>query len=201
VCRCSHFQPQMAGGVGGNDGDDLDLRRDLDRELGADRTLHHMRHLASKMVPGADSHCELLETTTCCSSIAYYSAPTCLFSGGGNVGGALWALSPASDVGGGERLNPGEQTPRVENAVRVETLLQPAVEPGERRWQRVKASSGCGTPPAQRRAACRAGQGAPIGIIRRVRIPARPADPGDQGLTGKTERRGCAGNRQPPDHA
>src|ERR1700730_317156 len=167
VCRCSHFQPQMAGGVGGNDGDDLDLRRDLDRELGADRTLHHMRHLASKMVPGADSHCELLETTTCCSSIAYYSAPTCLFSGEGNVGGAPWALSPVSDVGGGERLKPGEQTPRGQNAVRVETLLQPAVEPGERRWQRVKASSGRGTRPHPRGVPRAAGQGAHIGILGR----------------------------------
>src|SRR6266513_4236532 len=91
-------------------------------------------------------------------------------------------------------LKPGEQAPRVENAVRVEALLQPAVEPGERGWQRVEASSGRGTPPAQRRAACRAGQGAHIGITRSVRVPAKRAAPVDQGLTGQTERRGCTGD-------
>src|SRR6266404_5069146 len=96
---------------------------------------------------------------------------------------------------------PGEQPPGVENAVRVETLLQAAVQPGEHRWQRVEATSGRGTPPAQCRTAGGAGQGAHVGITRRVRIPAKRTAPVDQGLTGKTEGRGCSGNRQPPDDA
>ena len=81
------------------------------------------------------------------------------------------------------------------------TVRAAAVQPGEHRWQRVEASSGRGTPPAQCRTAGGAGQGAHVDITRRVRIPAKRTAPVDQELTGHTEWRGCSGNRQPPDDA